>query len=68
MELLIGVLVGALAFYTIQCLCKKKTKPSGTFIVNMSDPEDETCKLEFDENLNDICTKKQFVLNVKVIK
>lgn len=68
MELLIGVLVGALALYTIQCLCKKKQKISGTFVIDTADPLKDVCTFELEESLNDIYTKKQIVLNVKVIE
>ena len=63
MEFVIGIFVGALLFW----LFFTKKKPSGTFVVDMSDPmNDETFKILMDEGINEICSKKQIVLNVKI--
>ena len=68
MEFLIGVFVGVLTAYIIYCLSKKKQKVSGTFVINAADPEKDVCTFEFDESLNDIYTKKQILLNVRVVE
>ena len=61
MEFLIGIFVGALLFYVFG----ERKKPSGTFIIDLSDPMKDICRLELDENLNDVYGKKQIILNVK---
>lgn len=62
MEFLIGIFVGALLFWV---LVERKTA-SGSFIVNMDDPMEETFRIEMHETLGEICNKKQIFLNVKI--
>lgn len=62
MEFFIGVLVGMILFYVFG----KRKKPSGTFVIDLSDPMKDVCRLEMDDNLNDIYAKKQIILNVRV--
>lgn len=62
MEFVIGILVGALLHYVFGV--RKKT--SGTFVIDLRDPEKDVCRLEMDESLNDIYTKRQITLNVRV--
>lgn len=61
MEFLIGIFVGGLLYYVF---CERK-HPSGTFVIDFSDPMKDVCKLELDEDINDIYLKKQIILNVK---
>ena len=61
MEFLIGIFVGALLFYVFG----ERKKPSGTFVIDVSDPMKDVCRLELDENLNQIWSKKQIILKVK---
>lgn len=63
MEFLIGVFVGI----CFCCLIFKFTrkKPSGTFVIDFSDPLKDVCRLELDEELDSIYTKKKILLNVK---
>lgn len=61
MDFIIGILVGGLLFYVFS----ERKKPSGTFIIDLSDPAKDVCRLELDENLNEIYEKKQIILNVK---
>lgn len=61
MEFIIGILVGGLLYYVF---CERK-RPSGTFVIDLSDPVKDVCKLELDENLDSIYSKKHIVLNVK---
>lgn len=64
MEFLIGILVGALLYYVFG----ERKKASGTFVIDLRDPEKDVCRMEMDESLNDIYEKKRIVLNVRVYK
>lgn len=57
----IGIFVGALLFY----IFIERPKPSGTFIIDFSDPAKDVCRLDLEEDINDIWNKKRIVLNVK---
>lgn len=63
MDFVIGILVGAFLFWVFA----ERKVASGSFIVNLSDPMDETFKLEMYDDLGKICSKKQIFLNVKII-
>lgn len=63
MEFLIGIFVGALLYYVFG---KRRDKPSGTFVIDLTDPTKDVCNLELSENLNDIYMKKQIILNIKI--
>ena len=62
MEFIVGVWVGLLLFYVFGV----RKKPSGTFVIDLRDPEKDVCRLEMDDSLNDIYSKKQIILNVRV--
>jgi hypothetical protein len=62
MEFVIGIFVGALLYWVFG----ERKKASGTFVIDLTDPEKDVCRFEMDENLNSICMKKQIFLNVKV--
>lgn len=62
LEFLIGIFVGALMYYVFG----ERKKPSGTFVIDLRDPEKDVCRMEMDESLNDIYEKKQIILNVRV--
>ena len=62
MECLIGIVVGALLYYVFG----ERKKASGTFVIDLRDPEKDVCRMEMDESLNDIYEKKRIVLNVRV--
>lgn len=68
MDFVVGILVGVLlcfVFGGFDWLFKSKPKkPSGSFIMDFSDPDKDICKLELSEDLNDIYTKKEIVLTV----
>ena len=62
-EFVIGIFVGGLLYWLLFC----HKKPSGTFVIDLSDPlQEETFRIDMDDSLNDIYTKKQIVLKVKV--
>ena len=61
-EFVIGIIVGAILYYAFGV----RKKPSGTFVIDLRDPEKDVCRLEMDENLNDIYSKRQIILNVRV--
>lgn len=58
----IGIFIGA---FLMKDKMTKSLKVSGTFIIDLSDPMKDVCKLELDENLESIYTKNQIVLKVK---
>ena len=62
MEFIVGIWVGLLLFYVFGV----RKKPSGTFVTDLRDPEKDVCRLEMDDSLNDIYTKKRIILNVRV--
>ena len=64
MEFLIGIFVGALLFYVFA----ERKRASGTFVIDLSDPSKDVCRLELDESLNNIYTKKQVIFKVKAIE
>ena len=64
MEFLIGIFVGALLFYVFA----ERKRASGTFVIDLSDPSKDVCRLELDESLNNIYTKKQVIFKVKTIE
>lgn len=61
-EFVIGIIVGAILYYAFGV----RKKPSGTFVIDLRDPEKDVCRLEMDDNLNDIYSKRQITLNVRV--
>lgn len=62
MEFAVGIVVGLLLYYVFG----SRKKPSGTFVMDLTSPEKDVCRLEMDDNLNDIYSKKQIILNVRV--
>lgn len=62
MEFVVGIWVGLLLFYVFGV----RKKPSGTFVIDLRDPEKDVCRLEMDDSLNDIYAKKRIILNVRV--
>lgn len=63
MEFVIGIFVGGLLYWLIFCY----KKPSGTFVIDMSDVNKDVCRLELYENLNSIYSKKSILLKIKTI-
>lgn len=59
--IIIGMIIGGgiLYFY------RPKPKPSGTFVIDLSDPLKDVCRFELDESLESIYAKKRMILNVK---
>ena len=67
MEFVIGILVGALLYWLFVDV-RKKPKPSGSFIIDLTNPEDETFRLEWDDSISEIYSKKYVILTVKVLE
>ena len=61
---LAGLLVGV----GITLFTRKKPKPSGTFVMDFSDPLKDICRLELSEDLNSIYEKKQIMLTIRTIE
>ena len=66
MEFVIGVIVGFLVGATSFKLYtdKKNKKVSGSFIMDFTDPMKDICRLELEESLDSIYSKKRISLNV----
>lgn len=66
MELLVGIFIGIAVTLLFSQIRFKK--PSGTFIIDLSDPMKDICNLELSETLDSISMRKRIRLNVKVIE
>lgn len=66
MEFVIGIIVGFLIGATSFKLYidKKNKKVSGSFIMDFTDPMKDICRLELEESLDSIYSKKRISLNV----
>ena len=65
MEFTIGLILGAIIGVGVYFLTHQPPQPSGTFIMDFSNPdEDGFCKLVMDEDLNSIYTKKEIILRI----
>lgn len=60
MEFILGLIIGVV----VMCFFNRPQEPSGTFVMDFSNPDDEFCKLVMDEDLNSIYTKKRITLRV----
>lgn len=65
--IIIGLFVGGLLFYIYDKRIRRKQKPSGRFVMDFSDPTKDICRLELDEDLNSIYTKKSIMLDIVAI-
>lgn len=63
MEFVIGIIVGALLFYVFV----DRKRSSGTFVIDLSDPDKDICRLDLHEDLNDIYSKKSIMLKIKTV-
>ena len=61
-SLLIGLIIGGAITYYVTV---KRVKPSGTFVIDLSDPMKDICRFEMEESLESIYAKNRMVLNVK---
>lgn len=61
-SLLIGLVIGGAITYYVTV---KRVKPSGTFVIDLSDPMKDVCRFEMEESLESIYAKNRMVLNVK---
>lgn len=64
MEFLIGIFVGGLLYWLFFC----HKRPSGTFVMDFSDPRKDVCRFELDESLNSIYNKRRVVFRVRTIE
>lgn len=60
MEFILGLIVGVVIMH----FYRRPPQPSGTFVMDFSNPDEEFCKLVMDEDLNSIYTKKSIILRV----
>ena len=69
MEFLLFMIVGVvgiiIGFWLSSFVIKKTNKPSGTFVMDLTDPMKDVCTFELDESLESIYSKNQITLNVK---
>lgn len=59
---IVGVFIGCVLRYAFG----ERKKPSGSFVMDFSDPMKDVCRLELDEDINTLYSKKYITLNVKV--
>ena len=59
--LIVGLVIG----FSTRYILNKRIKPSGTFVIDVSDPMKDICRFEMNESLDTIYAKKQIVLDVK---
>lgn len=64
MEFILVYLLGCLNAVLFVWIHNKSRKPSGTFVMDFSNPDEEFCKLVMDEDLNSIYTKKEIILRI----
>ena len=62
MDFVIGIVVGIIVSYIFFQFTKRE--PSGTFVIDLSDPMKDVCKLELEEDLETIYKKKYMILNI----
>ena len=62
LEFVIGIFVGGLLYW----LFLGRIKYSGTFVIDTRDPMKDVCRLDMDEGLNSIYSKKHISLRIKV--
>ena len=67
MEFLIGLFVGAIIAGVIFFIVSKRRKPSGSFILDFSDPMKDICRLDLEESLDSIYKKKKIILKIKTV-
>ena len=67
MEFLIGLFAGIIGVGLCEFIIHKRKRPAGTFIIDFSDPMKDICRLELDESIDEIYTKKQITLKIKTI-
>ena len=60
------VIVGVVIATFLRYIFDVRKKPSGTFVIDLTDPAKDVCRIELDDSLNDIYYKRQMILNVKV--
>lgn len=58
----VGIIIGMILRYAFA----ERKKPSGTFVMDFSDPLKDICRLELDEDINALYSKKYITLKVKV--
>lgn len=63
MEFIVGIIVGMFGMHMYYQ--SRKPSPSGTFVMDFSNPDEEFCKLVMDEDLNSIYTKKEIILRIE---
>lgn len=67
MEFLIGLFAGIIGVGLCEFIIYKRKRSAGTFIIDFSDPMKDICRLELDESIDEIYTKKQITLKIKTI-
>ena len=66
--LIVGFVTGLLTCLYIWHLSDSRKKTySGSFVIDLSDPMKDICRLELEEDIESIYSKKQITLSVKTI-
>ena len=64
MDVVIGILIGALLYYVFG----ERKKSSGVFVIDLREDAEQPIQLQMDEGLNSIYSKKHIMLDVKVLE
>lgn len=68
MEFIIGVFIGMLVGVLFHHIFVSRKRSSGTFVMDFTDPMKDVCRIELDDNLNSLYSKKHIILQVAVIE
>ena len=58
----LGIIIGCI-FMTI--IASRHNKPSGAFVIDLSDPMKDVCTIELGESIDSIYSKKRIILDVR---
>ena len=58
-------LIGMISGFILGYIKFGRTKPSGTFVIDVSDPMKDICRLELGESLDSMFYKKSIVLTIE---
>jgi hypothetical protein len=68
MELIIGILGGAVAGALLVYILLSRKKPSGRFIMDFTNPAKDIFTVDLDDSFDDIYYKKHIVLEVQIFE
>ena len=66
MEITIGILIGMVIGVAIHRITVSRKRSSGTFVMDFTDPMKDVFRIELDDDVNVLYSKKRITLRVKV--